>query len=93
MNIGSIWELIQIEIDDLGLEERYLVYAIRMTKHSERTIKMADVATNPFVALSLGVAWRTTTRFYVIFLAASLGFGFGSVSVDYILTCVLVEVL
>ena len=40
----------------LEQEERYLVYAIRMTKHLERTIEMADVATNPFVALrKLGV--------------------------------------
>ena len=43
---------------------------------------MADVATNPFVALSLCVAWRTTTQF-AIFLATSLVFGI-SVSVDYI---------
>ena len=71
------------------MEERYLVYAIRMTKHSERTIKMTDVATNLFVALSLGVAWCTATRFDVIFLAASLVFGM-SVTVDYILSFVLV---
>ena len=53
---------------------------------------MADLATNPFVALSLCVAWSATTRFSVIFLAASSVFGI-LVSVDYFLSCVLVQVL
>lgn len=56
---------------------------VTMTKGLERTIKMADRSyKGPFVALSLCVASRTRTRFFVIFLAASIVFGI-SVSVDY----------
>ena len=52
-----------------------------------RPLKMADVAKNPFVSLSLCVASRASTRF-MLFMAA-LVFGI-SVSADYTVFGVLV---
>ena len=73
--------LTRVHWKPLELEDRYPLYA--MTKDLERTIKMADRSyKGPFVALSLCVASRTRTRFFVIFLAASIVFGI-SVSANY----------
>ena len=55
---------------------------MRWSRILKRPWRWLTVATNPlFVALSLCVASRTRTRFFVIFLAASIVFG-TSVSVD-----------
>ena len=73
--------LTRVHWKPLELEDRYPLYA--MTKDLERTIKMADPSyKGPFVVLSLCVASRTKTRFFVIFLVASIVFGI-SVSIDY----------